>query len=184
MWGPLKGQIEREGIKVGWSAACRCFAHLRQAGQASSSSRAASHPHCLHPTSATRYTLLQGMSKAYRTLIRMLERQYGGVPASSAAPAASAAAPASGAKAVGVASGKQAGQPLSLTATAGGGGEGGEAEGRNIAALLQNPQTNAAAFLAIIVVRRAGRSWLELVVGACACCADAPPCQPGCLLHS
>ncbi len=86
------------------------------------------------------------MSKAYRTLIRMLERQYGGtpVPAGGTAGAGSSQA-AAGGKA---GSGKLTGRPVSVVATAGGAGE---EEGLNISALLQNPQTNAAAFLALVV---------------------------------
>jgi hypothetical protein len=102
VWGPLKGQIERESIK--------------------------------------------GMSKAYRTLIRMMERNYGGTatpPSSSAGASGSQAA--GGGKA---GSGKLTGRPVSLVAAAGGAGE---EESMNISALLQNPQTNAAAFLALVV---------------------------------
>lgn len=86
------------------------------------------------------------MGKAYRTLIRMLERQYGGttVPAGSAAGASSSQA--AGGK---PGSGKLSGRPVSVVATAGGAGE---EEGLNISALLQNPQTNAAAFLALVVL--------------------------------
>lgn len=88
----------------------------------------------------------QGMSKAYRTLIRMLEMQYGGAvtPPSSTAGASGSQA-AAGGKA---GSGKLAGRPVSVVASAGGAGE---EEGMNISALLQNPQTNAAAFLALVV---------------------------------
>lgn len=116
VWGPLKGQIERESQK--------------------------------------------GMAKAYRTLLRMLERQYGGMentqqPASSgkatgsgssrAGAKAGAAAGKAGALAVG-ADGTAAGQTGAAEQAAAGG------EGLNISALLQSPQTNAAAFLAMIVV--------------------------------
>lgn len=100
------------------------------------------------------------MAKAYRTLLRMLERQYGGMentqqPASSgkatgsgssrAGAKAGAAAGKAGALAVG-ADGTAAGQTGAAEQAAAGG------EGLNISALLQSPQTNAAAFLAMIVV--------------------------------
>lgn len=90
------------------------------------------------------------MAKAYRTLVRMLERQYGGVPTD-----ASTASGASGAKpgaAAGGSSKALAGRPVALGADATAAGAGGDGEALNISALLQNPQANAAAFLALVVV--------------------------------
>ncbi|KAL4457399.1 hypothetical protein ABPG75_012264 [Micractinium tetrahymenae] len=110
VWGPLKGQIERESLK--------------------------------------------GMAKAYRTLVCMLERQYGGVetvqPAGGKAAGSSSSKGAAAAGTAGTvavdADGSAAGQAGAAEQAAGAG------EGLNISALLQSPQTNAAAFLAIIIV--------------------------------
>lgn len=112
VWGPLKGQIERESIK--------------------------------------------GMSKAYRTLLRMLEQRYGAVQSAAQAGSSSRGKPA-GLAGAGLPSGKLAGRPVVVgadTTAAGqaGGADGAAPEGFNISALLQNPQTNAAAFLALMVV--------------------------------
>ena len=62
------------------------------------------------------------MTKAYRTLLRLLERQYGAVETAAAGAGASAGAAAP------------------------------PGEGANVAALLANPQTNAAAFLVLLMV--------------------------------
>ena len=110
--------------------------------------------------------LPQGMTQAYRTLIRMLERQYGGVAASAdKSSSSSGGAPAAAGKAssssggASAPAGKAARRPLSLGADATAAGAAAAAaglpadeEGLNISALLQNPQANAAAFLAFVVV--------------------------------
>ena len=111
--------------------------------------------------------LPQGMTQAYRTLIRMLERQYGGVAASAdkSSSSSSGGAPAAAGKAssssggASAPAGKAARRPLSLGADATAAGAAAAAaglpadeEGLNISALLQNPQANAAAFLAFVVV--------------------------------
>ncbi|PSC69072.1 GRAM domain-containing 1B-like [Micractinium conductrix] len=112
VWGPLKGQIERESVK--------------------------------------------GMAKAYRTLLRLLERQYG---AAETAPAGSSRGSSSTQAAAAAQRGKLGGRPLAVGADGTAAGQaaaaaaaGGGGEGLNVSALLQNPQTNAAAFLAIVVV--------------------------------
>lgn len=92
---------------------------------------------------------LQGMVKAYRTLLHMLERQYGatesGSSTDSSNPGATAAAPSGKASQVALgADGSAAGARVAAAAQ--------EREGANIAALLANPQTNAAAFLVIVMV--------------------------------
>ena len=106
------------------------------------------------------------MTQAYRTLIRMLERQYGGVAASAdKSSSSSGGAPAAAGKAssssggASAPAGKAARRPLSLGADATAAGAAAAAaglpadeEGLNISALLQNPQANAAAFLAFVVV--------------------------------
>ena len=97
------------------------------------------------------------MAKAYRTLVRMLERQYGGVPCTAGTAAGAAGAASSGGSAKAAGGKALAGRPVAVDADAtaagaGAGGAGGAGEGVNISALLQNPQANAAAFLALVVV--------------------------------
>lgn len=103
---------------------------------------------------------MQGMAKAYRTLLRMLERRYGGVETVQQAAGSKATGGSSGSRAgtKGAAGAGQAGA-LAVGADGTAAGQagaaeqaGGSGEGFNISALLQSPQTNAAAFLAIIVV--------------------------------
>ncbi|KAI3436426.1 hypothetical protein D9Q98_005843 [Chlorella vulgaris] len=119
VWGPLKGQIERESSK--------------------------------------------GMIKAYRTMGRMLQQQYGAVVSPSSSSSGSgtgssrrtAVSPnkhAAGRLSV-EADATAAGSDAAATAASGAGVDlAADADGANIAALLANPQTNAAAFLVIVVM--------------------------------
>lgn len=94
----------------------------------------------------------QGMSKAYRTLVRLLERQYGGVET-----AAGGAAGGSGAVTLAKQPSKLSGRRVAVGADATAAGAapavaGAGGEGANVAALLANPQTNAAVFLAVVMI--------------------------------
>lgn len=104
-------------------------------------------------------TRAQGMARAYRILLRMLERQYGGVeavqPPATGKATGSGSTRRAGSKGGGAANGAST---LAVGADGTAAGQAGAAEqaaggeGLNISALLQSPQINAAAFLAMIVV--------------------------------
>jgi hypothetical protein len=105
----------------------------------------------------------QGMIKAYRTMGRMLQQQYGAVVSPSSSSSGSgtgssrrtAVSPnkhAAGRLSV-EADATAAGSDAAATAASGAGVDlAADADGANIAALLANPQTNAAAFLVIVVM--------------------------------